>query len=487
MPIIKSISGFRGTIGGAAGDNLTPLEIVNFVSAYVILIKEKNSELINSKQKIKIIIGRDGRISGGMIRNLVAGSLVSLGVNVIDLDLATTPTVEVAVTHEKAQGGIIITASHNPAGWNALKFLNEKGEFLSALEGKKILDYAENIKDDKNFQYSLESDLGFYVFNPMLVEMHLDSIKDLFLVDAELIKAKNFKIVVDGINSAGGSVVPNLLERLGVDPRNTILLNCEPNGIFAHKPEPLDENLSAVKELVIKEKADFGIVVDPDVDRLAFIDEKGNMFGEEYTLVAVADYVLKNYDDLIKSLGEAGKNYEKATVSNLSSSRALKDVTEKYNGTYEASAVGEVNVVDLMKKNKCIIGGEGNGGVIYPPLHYGRDALVGIALFLTALAKGAKKVSELREEFLNYFMVKDRLELDPGFDFVSLIKKIKEEYKNEIINDIDGLKIDWADSWVQLRTSNTEPIMRIYSEAPSLEAAEQKVKEIKDKILGYIK
>lgn len=487
MSIIKSISGFRGTIGGASGENLTPIDILNFTIAYAVFIKEKNPNIINSGSKIKIIVGRDGRISGEMVKNLVVGSLVSVGANVLDLGMATTPTVEIAVTNEKAQGGIIITASHNLAGWNALKFLNENGEFLSAADGKKILEYADKIKDDKEFQYSSESDLGFYVFNPMLENTHLQAIINLPLVDAELIKSKNFRIVVDGINSVGGSVVPNLLERLGVDPKNIVLLNCEPNGIFAHKPEPLDENLSEIKELVIKEKADLGIVVDPDVDRLAFIDENGKMFGEEYTLVAISDYVLKNYDELIKKLGESGKNYQKATVSNLSSSRALKDVTEKYNGTYEASAVGEVNVTDLMKKNKAIIGGEGNGGVIFSPLHYGRDALVGIALFLTSLAKSAKKASELRAEFPNYFMVKDRLELKPGFDFSSLVKKIKEEYKNEKINNIDGLKIDWVDSWVQLRTSNTEPIMRIYSEAPSLEEAQNKVKEIKEKILAYIK
>jgi phosphomannomutase len=487
MSIIKSISGFRGTIGGVSGENLTPIDILNFIIAYAVFIKEKNANIINAGSKIKIIIGRDGRVSGEMVKNLVVASLVSVGANVIDLGMATTPTVEIAVTHEKAQGGIIITASHNPAGWNALKFLNENGEFLSAAEGKKILDYADKIKDDKDFQYSPENELGFYAFNPMLEYAHRQAIINLPLVDIKLIEDRNFKIVVDGINSIGGAVIPNLLELLGLKKENIILLNCEPNGIFAHKPEPLDENLSAIKELVIKEKADLGIVVDPDVDRLAFIDENGKMFGEEYTLVAISDYVLKNYNDLINELGETGKNYEKATVSNLSSSRALKDVTEKYNGTYEASAVGEVNVVDLMKKNKAIIGGEGNGGVIFSPLHYGRDALVGVALFLTALAKDRKKVSELRTEFPNYFMVKDRLELEPGFDFSSLVKKIKEEYKDAEINDIDGLKIDWADSWVQLRTSNTEPIMRIYSEAPSLEEAKNKVKEIKEKIALILK
>lgn len=487
MAIIKSISGFRGTIGGIAGESLTPRDILDFVTAYAVFIKENNFDLVNSGKKVKIVIGRDGRISGVMVRNLVSSSLMSVGVNVIDLDMATTPTVEMSVIDQKAQGGIIITASHNPAGWNALKFINEKGEFLSASEGKKILEYAESIKVDKNFQYSAENELGYYVFNPMLEYSHREAIQNLFLVDTDLIKQRNFKIVVDGINSIGGFVIPNLLEQLGVESSNIILLNCEPDGVFAHKPEPLDENLSEIKALVIKEKADLGIVVDPDVDRLAFIDENGVMISEEYTLVAVADYILKNYDALINKLGEEGKEYQKTTVSNLSSSRALKDITEKYNGTYEASAVGEVNVVDLMKKNKCIIGGEGNGGVIYPPLHYGRDALVGIALFLTALVKSNKTASEYRKEFPNYFMVKDRLELEPGFDFVSLVNKIKEEYLAEKINDIDGLKIDFADSWVQLRASNTEPIMRIYSEAPSLEMAEQKVKEIKDKILAYIK
>ena len=487
MSIIKSISGFRGTIGGVSGENLTPIDILNFTTAYANLIKEKNSNIINSGSKIKIIIGRDGRVSGEMVKNLVVASLVSVGVDVIDLGMATTPTVEIAVTNETAQGGIIITASHNPAGWNALKFLNERGEFLNSADGKKILEYSERIKENKDFQYRPENELGSYEYNLLLERTHIQAIVNLFLVDRKLIEDRNFKVVVDGINSIGGIVVPNLLKALGLKKENIILLNCESNGVFAHKPEPLDENLSAIKELVIKEKADLGIVVDPDVDRLAIINENGKMFGEEYTLVAVADYIFKNYDALIHELGEAGAYYQKATVSNLSSSRALKDVAEQHQGTYEASAVGEVNVTDLMKKNQAIIGGEGNGGVIYAPLHYGRDALVGIALFLTSLAKSKKTVSELRAEFPSYFMVKDRLELKPNFDFLSLIKQLKEDYKTEKINDLDGLKIDWQDSWVQLRTSNTEPIMRIYSEAPSLEIAEQKVKEIKDKILSYIR
>lgn len=487
MSIIKSISGFRGTIGGVSGENLTPIDILNFTTAYANLIKEKNSNIINSGSKIKIIIGRDGRVSGEMVKNLVVASLVSVGVDVIDLGMATTPTVEMGVTNETAQGGIIITASHNPAGWNALKFLNERGEFLNSADGKKILEYAEWIKENKDFQYSPENELGSYEYNSLLERTHIQAIVNLFLVDPKLIEDRNFKVVVDGINSIGGVVVPNLLKALGLKKENIILLNCESNGFFAHKPEPLDENLSAIKELVIKEKADLGIVVDPDVDRLAIINENGKMFGEEYTLVAVADYIFKNYDALIHELGEAGACYQKATVSNLSSSRALKDVAEKHHGTYEASAVGEVNVTDLMKKNQAIIGGEGNGGVIYAPLHYGRDALVGIALFLTSLAKSKKTVSELRAEFPIYFMVKDRLELTPNFDFLSLIKQLKDDYKTEKINDLDGLKIDWQDFWVQLRTSNTEPIMRIYSEAPSLEMAEQKVKEIKDKILSYIR
>ena len=487
MPIIKSISGFRGTIGGENGSNLTPPEILNFVVAYSLLIKEKNADLISNGKKLKIVIGRDGRVSGEMVRSLVSASLLSNGVNVVDLGMASTPTVEMAVSFEKAQGGIIITASHNPAGWNALKFLNEKGEFLNANEGKKILEYAEKINNDKTFQYAKESDLGYYVFNPTLEYNHINSILKLPLVLPEEIKKRNFKVVVDGINSVGGTIVPNLLDALGLKKENIILLNCEPNGLFAHKPEPLDENLDEIKELVIKEKADLGIVVDPDVDRLAFIDENGNMFGEEYTLVAVTDYVLKNYDSLIIELGKKGLEYKKATVSNLSSSRALKDVTEKYSGTYEASSVGEVNVVDLMKKNKAIIGGEGNGGVIFPPLHYGRDALLGIALFLTALAKANKTISELKKEFPEYFMVKDRLELKDNFNFKELVEVIKQDYKEEKITDIDGLKINWKDSWVHLRTSNTEPIMRIYAEAKSLKEARGKVAEVKLKILAYIK
>lgn len=482
MPIIKSISGFRGTIGVASGENLTPREVLNFVTAYAMFIKEKNSG-----RKVKIIIGRDGRISGEMIKNLVVAALTSVGVNVVDLGMATTPTVEMSVTHEKAQGGIIITASHNPAGWNALKFLNEEGEFLSAVEGKIILEYADKIKDDQSFQYSLEKDLGFYVFNPILEHNHHLAILNIFLVDIEVIKKRNFRVVVDGINSIGGGVIPNLLEHLGVKTENIVLLNCEPNGLFAHKPEPLDENLSEIKALVIKEKANLGIVVDPDVDRLAFIDEKGKMIGEEYTLVAIADYVLQNYDALIAKLGEEGKKYKKATVSNLSSSRALKDITEKYNGTYESAAVGEVNVVATMKRSQAIIGGEGNGGVIYSPLHYGRDALVGIALFLTYLAKKDKTVSELRAELPNYFMVKDRLELEPGLDFPALVEKIKQEYKQEKTTDIDGLKIDWSDSWVHLRASNTEPIIRIYAEANSLEMAQNRVNEIKERVVLLLK
>lgn len=478
MSLIKSISGFRGTVGGASGDNLTPFEILNFTIAYALLIKEKNTD-----SKIKIIVGRDGRISGEMIKNLVTASLMSVGVNVVDLGMATTPTVEIAVRQEKAQGGIIITASHNPAGWNALKFLDANGEFLSAAAGEKVLDYADKIKNDKNFQYSLENHLGSYVFNPRLEYNHLQAILNLPLVDIKAIGARNFKIVVDGINSVGGTAVPNLLQSLGVKRENIILLNCDPDGKFTHKPEPLAENLTQIMEKVKEVKADLGIVVDPDVDRLAIIDENGKMFGEEYTLVAVADYVLENFS---LSEKEAGP-YNKAAVSNLSSSRALKDVVEKYHGIYEAAAVGEVNVVTKMKEIKAIIGGEGNGGIIFPELHYGRDALVGIALFLTALVKKNIKPSEYRKQLPEYFMVKEKIELPVGLDLKKMFEKIKMEYFQEKIVDIDGIKIDWADSWVHLRASNTEPIVRIYAEAASLSQAETRIKEIKDKILAYIK
>jgi phosphomannomutase len=476
MSIIKSISGIRGTIGGQPGDNLTPIDIFRFTTAYALFLKQNNPAI-----KIKVIVGRDGRISGEMVKSLVIGTLMSQGVDVIDLGMATTPTVEMTVIKQKAQGGIILSASHNPQGWNALKLLDEKGEFLSADDGKKVLELA----DQPDTSFATEDQLGAYTFNPFLFEDHLNAILNLPLVNKNSIATKKFKVVVDGINSVGGLTVPELLRELGVN--DVIEINCLPNGQFAHKPEPLDENLTEIKARVVKEKAALGIVVDPDVDRLAFIDEKGEMFGEEYTLVAVADYVLQNYDTLIEKLGPAGHGYEKNTVSNLSSSRALKDITEKHGGIYEAAAVGEVNVVQKMKALKSIIGGEGNGGIIFPPLHYGRDALVGIALFLTALAQTNKTMSEFKKLLPKYLMVKDRMELTPGLNVLELLNKIKADYQTEKITDIDGVKIDWPDSWVHLRASNTEPIIRIYAEAKTLATATAKVKEIKDKILAYIK
>ncbi|MFA5109204.1 MAG: phosphoglucosamine mutase [Patescibacteria group bacterium] len=478
MSLIKSISGIRGTIGGLPEENLTPIDIIRFATAYALFLKKNYPNV-----KIKTIIGRDSRISGEMVKDLVIGALLSQGINVIELGMATTPTVEMAVSGEKAQGGIIITASHNPQGWNALKLLNAQGEFLSKADGEEVLRLAA----ENNFISGKEEELGYYVFSPFLSREHLRTIGQAPLVAKDLIAAKNFKIVVDGINSIGGKAVPNLLKMLGVRPENIIELNCDLSGRFAHQPEPLAANLTQIMETVIREKADLGIVVDPDVDRLAFIDENGLMFGEEYTLVAVADYVLKNYDILMEQLGDDGKKYKKASVSNLSSSRALKDITEKQGGVYEAATVGEVNVVQKMKEIKAIIGGEGNGGVIYPPLHYGRDALIGSALFLTALAASGQKMSEYKKNFPEYFMVKDKIELAPNLNLPETLEKIKDAYRAEKITAIDGVKIDWPDSWVHLRASNTEPIIRIYAEAKTLATATAKVKEIKDKILAYIK
>lgn len=473
MPLIKSISGIRGTIGGQTGDNLTPLDTVRFVSAFALFLKKNNPGI-----RVKAIVGRDGRVSGPMLRDLVVGTLMSQGVDVVDLEMATTPTVEMGVIMLQAQGGIILTASHNPSGWNALKLLNAAGEFLTAADGQQILATAE--RNDLGFE--TEDKLGNYSINQEIANEHLAEILKLALVKKEDIAARNLKIVVDGINSIGGVMAPKLLKLLGV--KEVIELNCEPTGRFAHKPEPLDENLTEIKARVKAEKADLGIVVDPDVDRLAFIDENGVMFGEEYTLVAVSDYVLRNFEAL--NATNPGK-YEKATVSNLSSSRALKDVTENYGGRYEAAAVGEVNVVEKMRALKAVIGGEGNGGVIFPELHYGRDALLGIALFLSALVEKKQAMSEYKKNFPEYFMVKDRLDLTPNISLPELLNKMKEAYRTEKITDIDGVKIDWADSWVHLRASNTEPIVRIYAEAKSLELAAQKVAEIKEKILAYIK
>ncbi|KGO88726.1 phosphoglucosamine mutase [Flavobacterium rivuli WB 3.3-2 = DSM 21788] len=447
MTLIKSISGIRGTIGGKTGDNLTPVDAVKFASAYGTWLKN-NSD----KQKLTVVIGRDARISGPMIHNLVANTLVGLGINVIDLGLSTTPTVEVAVPMEGADGGIILTASHNPKQWNALKLLNEKGEFLSGDNGAVILEIAES----EAFDFADVDNLGEVTINDAYMDIHIDEVLDLPLVDADAVRAAGFKVVVDGVNSSGGIVIPKLLEQMGVE---VVKLYCEPNGHFPHNPEPLKEHLGDICRLVVEEKAHLGIVVDPDVDRLAFISNDGEMFGEEYTLVACADYVLS------KTPGN--------TVSNMSSSRALRDITQKYGGTYEASAVGEVNVVDLMKKNNAIIGGEGNGGIIYPELHYGRDSLVGVALFLTYLAGQTKTVAELRASYPQYYMSKNKIELTPQINVDAILEAMAGKYSNEDISVIDGVKIDFANEWVHLRKSNTEPIIRIYTEAQTQEKADE--------------
>ncbi|KAB1070342.1 phosphoglucosamine mutase [Tamlana sp. s12] len=446
MTLIKSISGIRGTIGGAVGENLTPIDAVKFASAYGVWLKQQRN-----KEHYKVVVGRDARISGKMIQNLVMNTLIGLGIDVVDVGLSTTPTVEVAVPMEVADGGIILTASHNPKQWNALKLLNDKGEFLNAVEGAKILEIAEG--DAINFA-DVDS-LGKITKNKAYIDLHIIEVLDLDLVNVGAIESERFKVVVDGVNSTGGIAIPLLLERLGVE---VIKLYCEPNGEFPHNPEPLKEHLTDLSEAVKKHNADLGIVVDPDVDRLAFMDENGEMFGEEYTLVACADYVLS------RTPGN--------TVSNMSSTRALRDVTEKHGGMYEASAVGEVNVVNLMKKNKVVIGGEGNGGIIYPDSHYGRDALVGVALFLSLLADKKMKVSELRKTYPSYFMGKKKIELTPGLDVDGILKEIAIRYKNEELTTIDGVKIDFAESWVHLRKSNTEPIIRIYTEAKSQDEAD---------------
>ena len=459
MTLIKSISGIRGTIGGAVGDNLTPVDAVKFASAYGSFLKIRHAS--KSSERLKVVIGRDARISGPMIHNLVMNTLVGLGIDVIDLGLSTTPTVEIAVPLEKADGGIILTASHNPKQWNALKLLNEKGEFLSGKEGELILEIAEK----EAFDFSDVDNLGEVIENNAYMDIHIDEVLELPLVDADLVKTKKFKVVVDGVNSSGGIIIPNLLEQMGVE---VVKLYCEPNGHFPHNPEPLKEHLGDICKLVVEEKADFGIVVDPDVDRLAFISNDGEMFGEEYTLVAVADYVLS------KTPGN--------TVSNMSSSRALRDITEKHGGTYQASAVGEVNVVELMKKNNAIIGGEGNGGIIYPASHYGRDSIVGAALFLTHLAYKKMKVSELRASYPQYFMSKNKIELTPQIDVDTILAAMTEKYKSEQITTIDGVKIDFAENWVHLRKSNTEPIIRIYTEAATQDLADNLAQKIIDEI-----
>ena len=446
MTLIKSISGIRGTIGGNVGDSLTPIDIVRFTSAYAKFISDQdcNSNII--------VIGRDARLSGTMVSNIVSGTLIGCGFNVIDIGLSTTPTVEVAVEKESAAGGIIITASHNPKQWNALKLLNNKGEFISAVDGEKILDYAQ--KEDFNF--SLIENIGSYNYDDTHNEKHIEDVLNLELVNVDLVRSKKFKVVLDAVNSTGGILIPKLLEKLGVE---CVELFCDPTGNFPHNPEPLPENLIEISKKVVDTNADLGIVVDPDVDRLALVCEDGSMFGEEYTLVSVADYVLS------KNPGN--------TVSNLSSTRALSDVTNKHNGNYFASAVGEVNVVEKMKDKNAVIGGEGNGGIIYPALHYGRDALVGIALFLTNLAEKEISCKSLRKTYPNYFISKNKIDLDLSVDIAKLLKTLESKFSFNNINTIDGLKINFDDGWVHLRRSNTEPIIRIYSESVTLDKANQ--------------
>ncbi|WP_430809822.1 MULTISPECIES: phosphoglucosamine mutase [unclassified Carboxylicivirga] len=459
MTLIKSISGIRGTIGGRSGDGLSPLDVVKFTSAYGQWAKQRHNG------KLKVVVGRDARISGEMVKNLVIGSLQGLGIDVINIGLATTPTTELAVTEEKAQGGIILTASHNPKQWNALKLLNENGEFLTAADGAEVLKIAE----DESFEFAQVDDLGQVCEKDNYTDYHVQHVLDLKMVDVEAIKKAKFTVAIDCVNSVGGVALPPLLKALGV---NVIELYCTPNGQFPHNPEPLPENLTEISALIKDKKADLGFVVDPDVDRLAIVNEDGTMFGEEYTLVAVADYLLS------KQVGN--------TVSNLSSSRALADVTRSYGGQYEPAAVGEVNVVAKMKASNAIIGGEGNGGVIYPESHYGRDALVGIGLFLTHLAKSGMKCSELRAKYPAYYISKNKIELTPEIDVDGILKSIEEKYKQEEINTIDGLKIDFPDKWVQLRKSNTEPIIRIYAEGKSTEAAEQLAETIISDIKSLI-
>ena len=446
MPLIKSISGIRGTIGDRKGEDLTKEDIVLYTKSFVLWLQSEN-RIINNK----IVVGRDARISGKMVEDLVLDTLTKMGLNVVCLGLSTTPTVEIAVPLENADAGIIITASHNPKNWNALKLLNSKGEFINAKDGEKLLEIANS-----NPSIDINKDIGQVEFNNTYIDIHTDMIINLSSVDVDLVKNRNFTVVVDAVNSTGGLAVPELLKKLGV---NVIELYCNPNGEFPHNPEPLKENLKDLSELVIKEKADLGIVVDPDVDRLAFVSENGEVFGEEYTLVACADYFLKN---------NPGN-----TVSNLSSSRALKDVTELNGCKHFFSAVGEVNVVEMMKEKNAVIGGEGNGGIILPELHYGRDALVGIALFLTYLSRLNISCSQLRSTYPNYFMSKQKVELNKSLDVDLILENLKIKYSKEKINTQDGLKIDFKDSWVQLRKSNTEPIIRIYSESTSQERAEE--------------
>lgn len=446
MTLIKSISGIRGTIGGKPGDGLSPLDVVKYTAAYAEWAKQQHLG-----QSTTIVVGRDARISGPMVQSLVVATLSGMGCMVVDLGMATTPTTEIAVKEESAQGGIILTASHNPKQWNALKLLNHNGEFLNADEGALVLEIAEN----ETYQFAEVDDLG-EIFTKDYTDIHIQQVLDLKLVDVETIRKANFKVAVDAVNSVGGIVIPALLKALGVE--KIVEINCDATGHFAHIPEPLPENLIETSEIIRKSGVDVGFVVDPDVDRLAIISEDGSMFNEEYSLVSIADYVLS------QTPGN--------TVSNLSSSRALRDITERHGGTYAAAAVGEVNVVAKMKATQAVIGGEGNGGIIYPASHYGRDSLVGIALFLSHMAKSGLKCSALRKTYPDYFISKNKIELTPEIDVDGILVKMKEKYQHEQVTDIDGVKIDFADRWVHLRKSNTEPIIRIYAEAPSMTEAD---------------
>ncbi|MDB9882801.1 phosphoglucosamine mutase [Bacteroidia bacterium] len=454
MTLIKSISGIRGTIGGREDQSLTPIDIVKYTTAF--------ADVILTEENKKVIVGRDARLSGSMVNQLVCGTLVSKGIEVIDLGLSTTPTVEMAVVKEAAAGGIILTASHNPKQWNALKLLNSLGEFISSAQGEEIIAKVQA----SDFEYNQIDYIGSYVEKDGYIEWHIEEILKLDMVDVEAIKKKNFKVAIDAVNSTGGIAVPMLLNKLGVS--EVIELYCEPTGKFPHNPEPLPEHLTDLSDAVVKNQADVGITVDPDVDRLAFVSENGDMFGEEYTLVAVADYVLSN------KIGN--------TVSNLSSTRALKVVTEKHGGSYSASAVGEVNVVKMMKETDAVIGGEGNGGIILPELHYGRDALVGIALLLSHLAKCGKPMSHLKASYPPYIISKNKIELTPEIDVDTILKNLEEKYKNQPVNTIDGVKIEFDEEWVHLRKSNTEPIIRIYAEGSTLRVADSLANKIKSDI-----
>ena len=461
MTLIKSISGIRGTIGGKAGDTLNPLDIVKFTSAYATLIRKTTPIKTN-----KIVVGRDARISGEMVKNVVCGTLMGMGFDVVNIGLASTPTTEIAVTMEQACGGIILTASHNPRMWNALKLLNEKGEFLNKAQGEEVLRIAEA----EDFEYADVDHLGKYIENDTYDQKHIDMVLGLDLVDVEAIKARKFKVAFDAVNSVGGIILPKLFDQLGVEYTGMFT---EPTGDFQHNPEPLEKNLGDIKALMQQGGHDIGFVVDPDVDRLALFCEDGTMYGEEYTLVTVADYILQHTPG--------------NTVSNLSSTRALRDVTRKYAGCeYNAAAVGEVNVVTKMRETNAVIGGEGNGGVIYPAAHSGRDALVGIALILTYLAKKGMTTSELRATYPPYFIAKNRIDLTPDTDVDAILVKVKELYKNEEVNDIDGVNIDFPDKWVHLRKSNTEPIIRVYSEASTMEAADEIGKKIMDVVYSMV-